>query len=258
MEPQGESTTMATSSTHEHEPPAKPTLLADQPLPHIFETLLNLQDDIPHLIQITLEPGSKIQEQGTHLKEVESLCISLQETQLDNRVGLRAIHNHILPQSKGKKPEEQGRISFHQSHRDIKPEKVSFRKDHPSDSESESIDENIRIREFFPRSRLSTSTPRKKATPAPAAPAAIPAPATPATTHATTLTIPKLSSPDGYDGKKKGRPARQWMARVLALLEVTSTRQLVIISSCYISSFICGIAIVHGQFLCTQVVTLVT
>jgi hypothetical protein len=150
MEPQGESTTMATCSTHEHEPPAKHTLSADQPLPHIFETLLSLQDDIPHLIQIILEQGSKIQEQGVCLKEVEALCESLQEMQLNYRVGLQAIHDHILPQLKGKEPEGQGRTSFCRTHQDIKPEKVSFRKVHSSGSESESTDEDIRIREFFP------------------------------------------------------------------------------------------------------------
>jgi hypothetical protein len=105
MESQGESTAMATSSTHEPQPPPKPTLSADQPLPHIFETILGLQDDISHLIQITLEQGSKIQEQQTQIKELGSLCELLWETQLNNRVGLRAIHNHLLPQLKGKEPE---------------------------------------------------------------------------------------------------------------------------------------------------------
>jgi hypothetical protein len=54
--------------------------------------------------------------------------------------------------------------------------------------------------------------------------------------------IPKLSSPDAYDGKKRWRPAMQWLSRVLAwielsraafpVLEVTSTRQLVIVTCC--------------------------
>jgi hypothetical protein len=126
MATQGESTAMATSSTHEPQPTPKPTLLADQPLPHIFETLLNLQDDISHLIQITLEQGSKIQEQEAQIKELGATCELLQETQLDNRVGLRAIHDHLLPQSKGKEPEGQGQVSFRQTHRNIKPEKDSF------------------------------------------------------------------------------------------------------------------------------------
>jgi hypothetical protein len=38
---------------------------------------------------------------------------------------------------------------------------------------------------------------------------------------AVAITIPKLSSPDGYDGKKKGRLARQWMARILAWMELS-------------------------------------
>jgi hypothetical protein len=117
---------MATSSTHEAQPPAKPTLSADQPLPHIFNTLLDLQDDMSHLLSITLEQVSKIQEQGIQIKELSSLCELLWETQLDNRVGLRAIHDHILPESKGKEPEGQGRVSFHQTHQHIKPEKDSF------------------------------------------------------------------------------------------------------------------------------------
>jgi hypothetical protein len=33
--------------------------------------------------------------------------------------------------------------------------------------------------------------------------------------------VPKLSSPNSYDGKKKGRPARQWLARVLAWVELS-------------------------------------
>jgi hypothetical protein len=47
----------------------------------------------------------------------------------------------------------------------------------------------------------------------------VPAATTPAPTVA--IAIPKLSSPDGYDGKKKGRPARQWMARVLTWMELS-------------------------------------
>jgi hypothetical protein len=224
MESQGESTAMATSSAHAAEPTPRPTLSADQPLPHLFTTLLDLQDDVSHLLQITLEQSSKIQEQDIRIKELSSICELLRETQLDNRVGLRAIHDHLLPQSKEKEPAGTGRASFRQTHRNIKPEKDSFRKANNSKSESESTDENIRIRDFFPRSKYSTSTPRKKkstATPA----VATPAPATttdtlaPAPTAA--IAIPKLSSPDGYDGKKKGRPARQWMARVLAWMELS-------------------------------------
>jgi hypothetical protein len=233
MESQGESTAMATSSTHATEPTPRPTLSADQPLPHLFTTLLDLQEDVSHLLQIVLEQGSKIQEQDNRIKELSSVCELLRETQLDNRVGLRAIHDHLLPQSKGKEPEGAGRVSFRQTHRNIKPEKDSFRKAHSSESESESTDENIRIRDFFPRSKYSTSTPQKKKstatpaviTPAPATPAATlaPPPAAPVLASATTATIaiPKLSSPDGYDGKKKGRPARQWMARVLAWMELS-------------------------------------
>jgi hypothetical protein len=52
--------------------------------------------------------------------------------------------------------------------------------------------------------------------PIPVAPAIPPVPAAPVA-----IAIPKLSSPDGYDGKKKGRPARQWMARVLAWMELS-------------------------------------
>jgi hypothetical protein len=37
----------------------------------------------------------------------------------------------------------------------------------------------------------------------------------------TTPHVPKLSSPDSYDGKKRGRPARQWLARVLAWVELS-------------------------------------
>jgi hypothetical protein len=217
---------MATSSAHAVEPTPKPTLSADQPLPHLFSTLLDLQDDVSHLLQIVLEQGSKIQEQGTQIKELSSLCKLLRETQLDNRVSLRATHDHILPQSKGKEPAGQGRVSFRQTHQHIKPEKDSFRKD--DENESESTDEDIRLSEFFPQSKYS-STPKKRApapaastsTPAPAAAISTPAPAAPANTPATTIAIPKLSSPDGYDGKKKGRPARQWMARVLAWMELS-------------------------------------
>jgi hypothetical protein len=227
MESQGESTAMAASSTHAVEPAPKPTLLADQPLPHIFSTLLDLQDDVSHLLQIILEQGSKIQEQGIQIKELSALCELLRETQLDNRVSLRAIHDHILPQSKGKEPAGQGRVSFRQTHWHIKPKKDSFRKD--DESGTKSTDEDIRISEFFPRSKYSESTPRKRipapaapaSAPAPAAPASTSAPAAPASTPTATIAIPKLSSPDGYDGKKKGRPARQWMARVLAWMELS-------------------------------------
>jgi hypothetical protein len=225
MDPWGESTTMATSSTHAVESTPKPTLLADQPLPHLFSTLLDLQEDVSHLLQIVLKQGSKIQEQSTQIKELSSLCELLRETQLDNRVGLRAIHDHILPQSKGKEPAGQGRVSFRQTHRHIKPEKDSFRK--ADRDESESMDEDLQIRDFFPQSKNATSTPRKKRStlmPAnPAAAAVAPTPAATAITPAPTATIaiPKLSSLDGYDGKKKGHPARQWMARVLAWMELS-------------------------------------
>jgi hypothetical protein len=222
MESHGEPTAMATSSTHADEPTPRPTLLADQPLPHLFSTILDLQEDVSHLLQIILEQGSKIQEQDTQIRELSSVCKLIQETQLDNRVGLRAIHNHILPQLKGKEPEGQGRVSFWQTHWHIKPEKDSFWKDDSSGDES--TDEGIWIREFFPRSKYSMSTPRRKVSsqktpaipPAPAAPATTITPAAPAA-----LAIPKLSSPDGYDGKKKGCPARQWMARVLAWMELS-------------------------------------
>jgi hypothetical protein len=229
MESQGESTAMATSSTHAAESTPRPTLSADQPLPHLFNTLLDLQEDISHLLQITLEQGSKIQEQDTWIKELSSICELLRETQLDNRVGLRAIHDHILPQSREKQPAGQGRVSFRQTHWHIKPEKDSFRKD--DKSESESTDEDLCIRDFFPRSRYSNSTPHKKkpapapatATPNPMPTTAVSTPAPAAVTPAPTvaIAIPKLSSPDGYDGKKKGHPARQWMARVLAWMELS-------------------------------------
>jgi hypothetical protein len=141
MESQGESTTMATSSTHATEPNPKPTLSADQPLPHLFATLLDLQEDISHLLQIVIEQGSKLQEQGTQIKELSSLCGLLRETQLDNRVGLRTIHDHLLPQSKGKEPAGQGRVLFRQTHQHIKPEKDSFRKN--DEDRSESTDKDI-------------------------------------------------------------------------------------------------------------------
>jgi hypothetical protein len=230
MAAQGESTAMATSSANEPESTPKATLLADQPPPHIFEVLISLQDDLTHLLQITLEQGSKIQEQGVQLRELESLCESLWETQLNKRVGLWAIHNHILPQPKGKEPEGQGRVSFRQTHQEIEPKEVSFGKNDncpSSNSNSDSTGSNIQIRDFFPRSstKYATSTPQKKnTTPVVTAPtAATPAPATtPATpAPAATLSIPKLSSPDGYNGKMKWCPARQWMARVLAWMELS-------------------------------------
>jgi hypothetical protein len=151
---------MATSSTHAVVPTPRPTLSADQPLPHLFNTLLDLQEDLSHLLQITLKQGSKIQEQDARIKELSSICELLRETQLDNRVGLRAIHDHLLPQSKEKQPAGEGRVSFRQSHWHIKPEKDSFRQTH--EGESKSTDEDIRVRDFFPRSKYSTSTPRKK------------------------------------------------------------------------------------------------
>jgi hypothetical protein len=40
-------------------------------------------------------------------------------------------------------------------------------------------------------------------------------------TPAATAQVPKLSSPDSYDGKKRGQPARQWLARVLAWVELS-------------------------------------
>jgi hypothetical protein len=46
-----------------------------------------------------------------------------------------------------------------------------------------------------------------------ATPAPVPTPVAPA--------IPKLSSPDSYDGKKKGRPARQWLSRILAWIKLS-------------------------------------
>jgi hypothetical protein len=150
---------MATSSTHATESTPRPTLSVDQPLPHLFSSLLDLQDDVSHLLQIVIKQSSKIQEQDIWIKELSSLCKLIWETQLDNRVGLRAIHDHILPQLKGKEPAGQGRVSFRQTHQHIKPKKDSFRKDDRSESDSESTDGNLRIRDFFPRSKYTTSTP---------------------------------------------------------------------------------------------------
>jgi hypothetical protein len=89
---------------------------------------------------------------------------------------------------------------------EAKPSRLSFRELGESSREHSPV-----------RAPKTPAIPLTPAVPPPVAsgatPAPIPIPAAPA--------IPKLSSPDSYDGKKKGCPARQWLSRILAWIELS-------------------------------------
>jgi hypothetical protein len=131
---------------------------------------------------------------------------SLQENQ---QLGLREIHQTLLPNH----PDHKGKAKAEPT---PGPSTISQpKKEEPSRTtrcssfvyslgSSHSSREPSPVRTGF-SFRASAAPPQAASTPTPAA-----AP------H-----VPKLSSPDSYDGKKRGRPARQWLARVLAWVELS-------------------------------------
>jgi hypothetical protein len=141
--------------------------------------------------------------------------------QKDHHIGLQQIHTAVhaiyYPEQSPKGKEKASRMpgpsrpkpefSFSQTQEipspEIKPSGLSFR-----DLGGSSRDQSP-VRK--PRTPFIPATTPNPPTTTPG-PAPIPAPA-PA--------IPKLSSPNSYDGKKKGCPARQWLSQVLAWIELS-------------------------------------
>jgi hypothetical protein len=131
---------------------------------------------------------------------------SLQENQ---QIGLREIHKTLLPNHpdhKGKaKAEPTPGPSTATEPKKEEPSRATWRSSFVySLGSSHSSREPSPVRKGF-SFRASAVPPAAASTPIPAA-----------TPH-----VPKLSSPDSYDGKKRGRPARQWLARVLAWVELS-------------------------------------
>jgi hypothetical protein len=134
-----------------------------------------------------------------------AIC-SLQENQ---QIGLREIHETLLPSHpdhKGKaKAEPMPGPSTSTQPKKEEPSRMTRRS-----SFTYSLGSNHSSRESSPaRAGFSFGNPA----PPPQA-ASTPTPA--AAPH-----IPKLSSPDSYDRKKRGQPARHWLSRVLAWIELS-------------------------------------
>jgi hypothetical protein len=132
-------------------------------------------------------------------EEVNGRLMAIRSLQENQQIGLREIHEALhLPQGKGKAEAESSPGPSRPT--DIKKEPSrttrcsSFTYSVTSASSSRS---NSPVRTGF---SFQASIPPQLFTPHP---------------------VPKLSSPDPYDGKKKGWPARQWLARVLAWVEIS-------------------------------------
>jgi hypothetical protein len=163
----------------------------------------------------------------------------LQTMQQDHHIGLQQIHTAVhtiyYPEQSSKGKEKASGtpgpskptpgFSFSQMPEDpsteAKPSGLSFRELGESSREQSPVrTPRLPTASFTPTPKIPTST-TTGATPGPiptsmttgATPGPVPTSVAPA--------IPKLSSPDSYDGKKKGRPARQWLSRILAWIELS-------------------------------------
>jgi hypothetical protein len=157
-------------------------------------------------------------------RKIAARTKDLRTMQKDHHIGLQQIHTTVhaiyYPEQTTKGKEKAGRVpgpskptlefSFSQMQEnpspEAKPSRLSFRELGESSREQSPV-----------RAPRTPAIPFTPAIPPPAAPGATPAPIpTPAAPA-----IPKLSSPDSYDGKKRGRPARQWLSRILAWIELS-------------------------------------
>jgi hypothetical protein len=149
---------------------------------------------------------SNLERQG---EEIHGRLVAIRSLQENQQIGLREIHKTLLPEHpdhKGKAKAEPtpGPSNFTPPKKE-EPSRTTRRSSFVySLGSSNSSREPSPVRKGF-SFRASAIPPAAASTPIPAA----------------TPQVPKLSSPDSYDGKKRGRPARQWLARVLAWVELS-------------------------------------
>jgi hypothetical protein len=186
------------------------------------ETLLAIR----RMEELLLDHDQRLEALEGSTRKIAARTKDLRTMQKDHHIGLQQIHTAVHTiyypdqSSKGKEkasrtsrpPKPTPEFSFSQIQEDtspeVKPSRLSFWELGASSREQSPV-----------------RTPRTPAVPfTPAAP--IPPPTASGATPAPVVTpvaptIPKLSSPDSYDGKKKGRPARQWLSRILAWIELS-------------------------------------
>jgi hypothetical protein len=139
-------------------------------------------------------------------EDVHGRIVAIRSLQENQQLGLREIHQTLLPNH----PDHKGKAKAEptpgpSTSTEPKKEEPSRATRHPSFIYSlGSSREPSPVRKGF-SFRASAIPPAAASTPIPVG----------------TPQVPKLSSPDSYDGKKRGRPARQWLARVLAWVELS-------------------------------------
>jgi hypothetical protein len=145
----------------------------------------------------------------TRGQDIHGRIVAIRSLQENQQLGLREIHQTLLPdhpdhKGKAKAEPTPGPSTITQPKKE-EPSRTTRRSSFVySLGSSHSSREPSPVRTGF-SFRTAAAPPQAASTPTPAA-----------TPH-----VPKLSSPDSYDGKKRGRPARQWLARVLAWVELS-------------------------------------
>jgi hypothetical protein len=186
------------------------------------ETILALR----RMEELLLDHDQRIKAIEGTSRKVAARTKDLRTMQKDHHIGLQQIHTAVhaiyYPEQSSKGKEKAGgaagpsrpRAEFSFSHNqgdtspEVKPSRLSFRE------LGESSREQSPVRAVKPTTAsLTPAAPIPPPTTPGATPAPVPAAATPV--------IPKLSSPDSYDGKKRGHPARQWLSWILAWIELS-------------------------------------
>jgi hypothetical protein len=181
---------------------------------------------IHRMEELLLDHDQRIEALEGTTRKIAARTKDLQTMQKDHHIGLQQIHtaDHAIynpdQSSKGKEktdgthgpPKPTPEFSFSQNQEntspEVKPSRLSFRElGEPSREQSLIRAPRTPAISFTPASHILAPV-APGATPAP-----VPAPAAPS--------IPKLSSPDSYDGKKRGHPTRQWLSRILAWIELS-------------------------------------
>jgi hypothetical protein len=142
-------------------------------------------------------------------EDVHGRIVAIRSLQENQQIGLREIHQTLLPEH----PDHKGKAKAEPTpgpSTSVQPKKEEPSRTTRRSSFAYSLGSSHSSREPSPARAgfsfgASALPPQAASTPTPVA-----AP------H-----IPKLSSPDSYDGKKRGRPARQWLSRVLAWIELS-------------------------------------
>jgi hypothetical protein len=191
------------------------------------ETILALR----RMEELLLDHDQRLEALEGTSRKIAARTKDLRTMQKDHHIGLQQIHTAVhaiyYPEqsSKGKEKasgtpgpsKPTAGFSFSQIQEnpspEAKPSRLSFRELGESSREQSPVRAPGPPAVSFTPTTIPGAAPAH--TPTPAAPGAtpVPTPATPA--------IPKLSSPDSYDGKKKGRTARQWLSRILAWIELS-------------------------------------